>query len=1032
MNVFYPYPSYDYNGKIIKFTPSKDNFLVFDKNIATDFETLLNDTSINEIFLPVDIDTEFQTFNFFNEKLFFENLINTLTLTAQIKPVNYHHDETVIFNNHKFVSLFPDLKKFDVYKDNLFESFLNLGCKDLDLKFKFECYSNQDRKHYRKHYKKIYDKVAKKKKLTIVIYGHFLLADFYKIFNGNYLANILEDSTGKHATLIKDKRFRVKDDRYYKPYWFITHIATGEKIPVEFIIIDQSSIYGDASRSLVAMFKSLSIDTTTKTSLTQQQKENIINTYQYVFDAFVEYAKNDCRIHECLLKVIEQHFKLYEDLGIESEKPPTLTLGATTKNTFIEKLKSMLGDEKVIDNIKDNSTKQLSKNLSKTLALNAIVNGGRAFNSSPLTFMIKSKILDWDVMSAYVINMLIQDNFKGKCEYYDSSKQPKLKLKTFLEKHGHNFTDRSFQIIVSGELTANQNYFISNELPNKWYDLPDYSHIQDEDKLKELMGIKIDGKEYTKQELKQLQKNREIYNLRGDWCQDKSVSRKIFANQLLNSIITFDGLMWINNHATPQLRKDILNCDVVTAMWYDKSKEVDDYSKLNGNNWYRLTLGEVMINEVFKNRKKYDKHNPLEKPMNNVFKYLGNSLNGDLMSVFFDISNPIVSNNVCARTRHSTWLGQSIGTQQIITDGGFIDLLNVLYPTNIEKNKLNSEIVCYHQHLKDTKGHYKLKPLGNIKSIRITGETSDVEITFNDSEILSMNMNKARKYFDDLLLTELRNIFPYDHLLNEQITLPHNNSVINGIAFESKGIVTTAISHGQANYAFSGGYHENFNSNGVETKMRSYCLKFRKVRDVLNEFLSNLTDNPTKVKRSKPFLMTQIISPKIYSVRKEFFEDKNLIIGDTLYKVCFFKECSLSSFHFRNIEQYQNFIKKQQSFKNKYGQSFEMFFENEDETLNYEEMMNYIYELIYAGKQKFIKPKNKQYKEHKYYKEYKRLKWWCDNEYASKNQTIFLEDLIKEFDFEIIDTDNTEIIKVDSDLKNDFDLDDLLEDLMIA
>lgn len=140
----------------------------------------------------------------------------------------------------------------------------------------------------------------------------------------------------------------------------------------------------------------------------------------------------------------------------------------------------------------------------------------------------------------------------------------------------------------------------------------------------------------------------------------------------------------------------------------------------------------------------------------------------------------------------------------------------------------------------------------------------------------------------------------------------------------------------------------------------------------------------------------------------------------------------LSSFHFKTIEQYKNYTKKQQSLKNKYGQSFEMFFTNQDGNLNYEEMMFYLYEQIKDNKE-FKKPKNTNYCEHPHFKEYQMLKNWCDTQYASKNQTVFLNDLIKQFDFEIIDNDGYEdIVRTDCDLKDDFDLDDLLNDLLSA
>lgn len=1019
--IFYNISSFKNNTKLIK---CKNNLPVFEFQNAKTFQELLADINTKNIYLPLDFDTEFQTINLYNERQFKENGINTLTITSQLKPVNYHYEDTLIFNNSLFVRLYPHLKKYPVYTNNLFETFL----RQFELYGKF--YENRNSYKSKQGIEK-YKRISSKKKLTIVLYFHFGQVDFYKAFNGEFLENVLEDSAGKYTQIIKDKRFHTKNDFNYKPKWFFQHLETGEVLPIEFKLIDQIAIYGEVSRSLKGVFKSVNINTTVKNSLTSTQKQNIIKTYEFNHESFLEYAKNDCRIHECLLKIIENNFKLYDDLNLKSDVLPTLTLGSTTKNTFIERLKQKTNDKKVVENIRDNSTKQLSKNLSKTLALNSIVNGGRAFNCNPLVMSKKQFFLDWDFKSAYVINMLIQPYFIGKTEYYDSSKQRKTTLRNFLNKHQKHFIDRSFQIIINGKLTQNQNYFISNELPNKYYQLIDYSHIKDEDKLLELMGVAIPNKNYSECDKKQLKQNKINYESRGVWINDKSASRKILANELNNTIVTYDDLKWIFDHATPTLRNEILDCDVVTAMWYDKDKEIFDYSNINKNeNWYRLTVGELLINEVFTLRRKYDdKSIPYNKVMNGIVKYLGNSLAGDLMSSFFDISNPIVSNSICARTRHCGWLGQSINTMILITDGGVLNLLKMLYPNY--PNKINSDIVCYEKYKEDTQ-HYQLKPIGEVKQLKFV--ENGVNVTLNDETTLNLidkEFKKARNYFDNLLHKELKNIFPYSHIFNEKIILPDTKEIIDGFIFSSKGIVENIVFHGQANYHFKGGYHENFNRENVELKMRSYCMKYRLVKDVLNDFMDNLS-TPKNVLRSKPFLITQIITPKIYSVRKKVFKNKNLIIGDTLYKPCWFRECSLSSFHFKTIAQYNHYVKKQQSLKNKYGQSFEMFFTNEDGTLNYEEMMFYLYEEI-KNNNEFKKPKNTNYIEHPHFKEYKILKNWCELEYASKNQTVFLNDLMKQFDFEIIDnTGYEDMIKVNDDLKDDFDLDDLLDDLLSA
>ena len=74
-----------------------------------------------------------------------------------------------------------------------------------------------------------------------------------------------------------------------------------------------------------------------------------------------------------------------------------------------------------------------------------------------------------------------------------------------------------------------------------------------------------------------------------------------------------------------------------------------------------------------------------------------------------------------------------------------------------------------------------------------------------------------------------------------------------------------------------------------------------------------------------------------------------MIPGDTIVKYGILREFSLSQFTFKNLRQFEAIKKEHSSNLRRYGQSFEMYFLNDDGTLRYEEMIKSIDELIHNG-----------------------------------------------------------------------------------
>jgi len=277
--------------------------------------------------------------------------------------------------------------------------------------------------------------------------------------------------------------------------------------------------------------------------------------------------------------------------------------------------------------------------------------------------------------------------------------------------------------------------------------------------------------------------------------------------------------------------------------------------------------------------------------------------------------------------------------------------------------------------------------------IKIYGENheltkqKEIEIKPFEEEIKKL-FNKLNK----LVINHIKKIFPNNDLFNgefEKVKVDENGLAIKDINnnyiyekvtcifnFEIKNLCNSVSFHGSADYMYKNLKEE------ITTKMRGYDVKPNVIAwklenneliydtDYYNEkppiqrFLEDLQNRPENVRIQQPFTKTSILKPAQFS--KEFnktFQYSNLKPGDDFMEIVKIPILTMR-FKFQSLKQHKNWLKYYNALKRKYGLSFEIYYINNDGTINYKKMMYEIDKYISEG---VINPK-------KIYDKYNNLK----------------------------------------------------------
>ena len=324
-----------------------------------------------------------------------------------------------------------------------------------------------------------------------------------------------------------------------------------------------------------------------------------------------------------------------------------------------------------------------------------------------------------------------------------------------------------------------------------------------------------------------------------------------------------------------------------------------------------IELGELLINKLLKERKKY----PKKTPLNNLFKLCTNTVYGDMVSPFFKVGNVIVGNNITARARALAWcMEKGLNGWQTITDGCTFDLTKV--PVARKETKLSGEnTIALYADSNNYDIQYKNLAIEAYKLY-----TGIANASLSNSEVIeefycmdAMETGKKKTYSQVIAATawkHLQDCFPGLDILHAP-TIDINNKPRGGqFEFEVKGLFLRGTFHGSANYSLS--YKQD------KIAMRSYSKKPKSIVTYDDEleylpekglparnFLLSLV-NPQSVPRSKVFIDERVLKINDYRNHKVTYFDSRVMPGNTIYKPRILREFSLSQFTFNTHKQYKS------------------------------------------------------------------------------------------------------------------------------
>ena len=724
-----------------------------------------------------------------------------------------------------------------------------------------------------------------------------------------------------------------------------------------------------------------------------------------------KYISNDLCLHNMLLANCEQYAIIHKDLGLPERwlHEPKLTVGSTVARL----LEQVLCHKYAIDwehNVKDlrqlvapaNPKKLLDRHDSASLI--AKVFGGLCVNNRPLDRVDTGAIVDADEDGAYAMGMMQLLLPMGHPEIVGfplDGKNQYPTLRDWLKMYQDELVPNAWCAVIDTqgyELKLEHDYFQSWLVPSikykhaisdKWYQycLEQANKRVDNPPTNEGISYDPDGKPIT------------------DFLDEGNV--KIITREIRSSILTHEGLDFIFNIASRDQRKELLNnIKVVSWMVYPQSTRCDSYkdyldkvdnhtgSRVFKRNklrtslvernlidsshtyWFGDTLGELIIKHLVINRKRYPKKP--RHPLNDYYKLLCNTIYGVLCSPYFDISNALIGNNITSRCRHEGWqFMKACYANSTITDGGTFNLNRVIYRRS-KNSTVNGNNTVRWKGLE--KRNLKLAPIDNCDRIEMSED--GLPILHKNSQVIHLNRNEANKWISDAITNHIKNTFPntwssdYDRIKIKVKADLDTNELINVqeipcqgyFDWEAKDFFNRVTVHGASNYLL-----ENTNTKYQKFAMRAYKIKdhfdeidfiedfvktdngeiIRKTNHTAPcvEFVTNLSNYGDSLPIPKLQVKTEILKlnafqdPNLYNK----YVAQGLIIGDSVPKVVKLLPFSKSQFKYQTAEQFYSWDRSLMKSKFKHGLTLEAFFMNNDQTLNYDLMLETAYQMVLNG-----------------------------------------------------------------------------------
>jgi len=808
-------------------------------------------------------------------------------------------------------------------------------------------------------------------------YSFFALAELMRMFQGFCLEDI-------KFLLLNPGTSGIEQGRRLRTYtksgkqlfnwvelpWVLT--INDHDYRVRLAIYDTCAVHGIANYS--SFCKNSGVELLYKDNFTSKEKSEMDIMYTSRPDDFDNYALGDLHNHDALMGNFTNFKRVYQALELEGyENHPRFTIGATVAKLFeatIKKLFNSAPNSKDAINAfcKYASSDWLKRKSTTTACFNAKVDGGRCRNNRPLETTFTGAICDIDISGCYGEGLRVQTYPLGipvVIDYpVDSDINDYDTLRKFLKKYKSQFLPGLWQARVSNipsyKLQNSQDYLAS------WFPPKDISKMPTDTDY-------IGTDEF--------------------WTIDNVGEIKILTNEVHHAIITHDFIQWLENVANEKQRNELLdNLIVETAMYYPASQRVASVDDLinahknhtgkntttikhNKNNvkkisveqechaWYGVNLGDLLVNKLLIERKKY----PKKTPFNDLYKLCINTVYGDMVSPFFTIGNVVVGNNITARARALAWcMEKGLHGWQTITDGCTFDLNRVLLPR--EDYRITGALVT-NLYANDRCDNYCFKSLYSSNELCVTLNSVNIEIVdIEGLQTLKFNLldksytlthEESMTWVNSVAMKHLQRLFPNLDILHQPNKDVYGTERIGQFYFEAKGFYKQATFHGSANYSLSiDGVHKfamrSYSKRDVDTVLNCDDLQVIKNNGKPSDNFLLALHTPSAVGRGNVYLRERILKVGDFRKNQRKWENSKVYPGVTITSPSILREFSLSQFTFQNHEQYKSWSQEYNKLLRHYGQSYEMFFTNKDGSLNYRRMIKTVDGAIRGGKMSLL------------------------------------------------------------------------------
>jgi len=835
----------------------------------------------------------------------------------------------------------------------------------------------------------------------MIVDGSFK-TDFEVLFRAKSTSDMYFAMQRRLAATQKIKRGKISITKDSVPLPWVLSV-NGFKYQVKVCWMDTCAVHGMASYSEFCQASGIKLDS--KNVWKNGEITRMDEMYQERPEDYDAYSLGDLFVYDAL-EANSENFKLvYKALGIEElSTPPALTIGSTIRKIFADVLKDELGlDAKAYKKFSETYLKTVSASHLKmdglsTRALLAKVEGGRCRNNRPTDVTVISPKVDMDISGCYGEGQRNQPYPIGKpmirCWDAKSTVNKYWSLREFLEKHSAGTTPETWKD-VKGELVPGcWNARVSTFKPLA---------IQQDYLASWFINGKADIDLLAKYVQQDMQSDSEKSD--NEFNVDDG-QLKIFNDEVKNGLVSHDFIDWLMFVASRSQRKELLDSLFVTAsMVYPASQQVKTFEEFRTVNeewtglnvqedllgttdgechaWFAFGMDNLIINSLLANRKLHKKKTPL----NTLFKLCVNTLYGDMVSKFFEEANVVVGNNITARARAlAYYMEKGLYGFQTVTDGCAFELNNVV--RSFGKGNITETVNL----------HRLDKRKRNVKLGSIIPDGSEVSLTWLELSYLDGDKTVTKKYprisFGDTVLepfvTEtgddvivpamawinkatmehLQGLFPDVDVLhgvssslktfkNEDGTAGYSLVERKGqFEFEAKQFYDKGTFQGSANYLLT-----NPNKKDDNLKMRSYEAKkdhdgflnhevtdrYTNGNNPAVDFMKGLANDETSVARQIPFVKEAILKVSDYKLYSGKHDKNGIEPGDGFLKPGMLKECSISQFTFKTLLQFKTWEKAVTLRKEKYGQSLECFFINENGSLNFKKMVTTLDVLIEIG-----------------------------------------------------------------------------------